>query len=310
LDGRHTYRLFGRMGDLKILLLQVFNTLFGGAGQKQVFHANLAKMVDANGNFEAILSAKPHEGNWIALDPTSDLNTLFIRRFFDDWYGDRGTLDIELLDGPIDNKDLDEAEMARRIVRAANLLTFLVDKWTIGIYDLYMTRNGGRKNSVAVVPGAEIASDSAGSPDTFYTWGIFDIQDDEALLIEYDAPRAAFWSLQVQDVWTKPIDYLDHQSDINQKQAAVDRDGKFRAVICLKDPGVANWLDTDGRKEGTIVGRAYLAQEAPAQPVVNLIKIKDLKAHLPEDTKYVTAAQRKAAAKLRRNGLLKMFGDS
>ena len=32
-DGRHTYRLFGRVGDLKVLLIQVFNTILGGTGQ-------------------------------------------------------------------------------------------------------------------------------------------------------------------------------------------------------------------------------------------------------------------------------------
>ena len=161
-----------------------------------------------------------------------------------------------------------------------------------------------------MVPGSEIASDSAGSPRTVYTWGIFDIQDDEALFIEFEAPHATFWSLQIQDVWTKPISYLDHQSDINQKHAAIDSDGKFRAVICLQDPGVGNWLDTDGHKEGTIVGRAYLPRATPPMPIVKLIKLKDVKKHLPADTKYVTQEQRQAALKLRRNGLLRMFGDT
>jgi hypothetical protein len=75
---------------------------------------------------------------------------------------------------------------------------------------------------MAVVPGSQIACDTAGSPSTVYTWGIFDIQEDEALILEYDEPQATFWSLQVQDVWTKPINYLDHQSDINQKRAVID----------------------------------------------------------------------------------------
>ena len=119
------------------------------------------------------------------------MNFLFIRRFFDDWYGDRGTLDIELLDGPVDNKDLDEAAMASRILRAADSLIFLVEKWNISIYDLYLSKNHGKKNHWPCT-GSEIASDSAGSPRTIYTWGIFDIQDDEALIIEFEAPQAEF----------------------------------------------------------------------------------------------------------------------
>ncbi|MET0987194.1 MAG: DUF1214 domain-containing protein [Steroidobacteraceae bacterium] len=308
-DGRHSYRLFGRVGDLKVLVMQVFNTILGGAGQKQVVNVDLAKMADASGNFEAILSAEPRRGNWIPIDAKSDFNFLFIRRFFDDWYGDRGTLDIELLDGPIDNKDLDEAEITRRVLRAADVLTFLVERWNIGVYDIYLSRNNGKKNSVAVVPGSEIASDTAGSPSTVYTWGVFDIQEDEALIIESAVPQSVFWSLQVQDVWTKPINYLDHQSDINHKRAIIDSDGKFRAVICLKDPGVANWLDTDGHREGTIVGRAYHARVTPPTPMVKLTKFTDLKKHLPSGTKFLTREERRAALKLRRNGLLRIFGD-
>lgn len=308
-DGRHRYRLSGRVGDMKILVMQTFNTIFGGEGQKQVTHADLAAMADADGRFEAILSAEPEEGNWIALDPKSSSNLLFIRRFYDDWYGDRGELDIELLSGPIDHGDNDVAATSRRIRNAADLLTFLVKMWNIDVYDLYLRHNGGIKNRVAVVPGTEIASDTAGSPNTIYSWGIFDLKDDEALLIETDAPEAGFWSYQIQNVWTKPINYLDHQSEINQRIAAVDSDGKFRAVISHKDPGIANWLDTDGHKEGTIVGRAYHAREVPSQPTVTLIKAAEIDRHLPADTRRVTPEERAKAMRVRRKGILQMFGD-
>lgn len=309
-DGSHRYRLSGRLGDVKVLVMQVFNTNLGGPGQKQVINVDLTKMADADGKFEAILSAKPETGNWIPLDGGSDLNFLFIRRFYDEWYGDRGALDIELLDGPINNNDFDEFTVARRILRSAEILMYLVEQWNIGIYNLYLSSNSGIKNSLALVPGNDIASTSAGSPSTIYTFGVFAIEEDEALIIEIDEPDALFWSLQIQDAWTRPINYLDHQSDINGKQAVIDRDGKFRAVICVEDPGVANWLDPDGRLEGTIVGRAYHPQGSPRDPTIRRVKVNELKRQLPDDTTYVTPAQRREAMKFRRNGLLKMFGDT
>jgi hypothetical protein len=48
----------------------------------------------------------------------------------------------------------------------------------------------------------------------------------------------------------------------------------------------------------------------PAMPIVKLIKVKDVKKHLPADTKFVDQEQRRAAIKLRRNGLLRVFGDT
>lgn len=308
-DARHTYRLFGRVGDMKVLVMQVFNTVLGGQGQKQLLNVDLAKMADANGNFEAIVSAKKHDGHWIPLDAGFEVNFLFIRRFYDNWFGDRGSIDIELVDGPIVDDEQDPATVARRIRYAADVLTFLIQKWNIGIYDIYMKSNNGKKNAITIVPGSEIASDSGGSPSTIYSWGVFDFKLDEALIIEYEKPDAAFWSLQVQSVWTKPINYIDRQSDINGKNAIIDSDGKFRVVISHQDPGIANWLDVGGHSEGTIVGRAYHAKSIPAAPVVRLVKAKDVKKLLPKDTSIVTPAQRAGNLKRRREGLLKMFGD-
>ena len=67
-------------------------------------------------------------------------------------------------------------------------------------------------------------------------------------------------------------------------------------VICLNNPGVANWLDTDGHKEGTIVGRAYLSQATPVTPIVKRIKVEDMAEQLPADTKHVTREQRQSSA--------------
>lgn len=309
-DSRHSYRLFGRVGDMKILVMQVFNTVLGGQGQKQLLNVDLAKMADANGRFEVVLSARKHAGNWIPLDTGSDLNFLFIRRFHADWFGDRGALDIELLDGPIVDDEQDPATVVRRLHNAAALLTFLVKGWNIGIYDMYLHNNNGKKNSLAIVQGSDIASDSGGSPSTIYSLGVFDFKPDEAVIVEYDKPDAAFWSLQVQSVWTKPINYIDRQSDINGRNAAIDSDGKFRAVICHQDPGVANWLDAGGHAEGTMVGRAYHARSVPAVPTVRVVKAEDVRKFLPANTAMVTPAERTAALKRRREGLLKMFGDA
>lgn len=309
-DPRRTYRLFGRVGDMKIFVMQVFNTILGGDGQKQLANIDLAEMAGPDGSFELILGGEQRPGAWAPLDPGADLNFLFVRRFFYDWSGDRGSLDIELLDGPVDNRDLDQSVMARRIERAAETLTFLVDKWNIGFYDLVLSRNDGRKNAVVVVPGNDIASDTAGSPSTIYTWAIYEIQSDEALIIEADMPQARFWSVEALDVWTKPIDFLHRQSDINGKHMIIDNDGKYRAVLSFEDPGVANWLDSGGRQEGIIVGRAYHPEGTPTAPTLKIVKTSELRNHLPQETSYVTPEQRRSALKFRRNSLLQMFGDT
>lgn len=310
LDGKHNYRLKGRFGDLKLILMQVFSHLLGHPDSKMLANADFATFEqNADGSFEAIISATPHKGNWIPLDASSDYNFIFVRRAIADWHGDRGELKIELIDGPIGYDELDQEAMARRISTAADFMKFLVEKWNVGIYNMYLNQNKQQKNAVVVAPGESIASDYAGSPTTNYVWGVYEIADDEALIIESDVPEASYWSTQLFDVYCKPFDFVNRQSDVNMSRAAVDSDGKYRCVIALNDPGVANWLDPSGRKEGTIVGRNYHAKSMLATPVTKLVKAVDVRKHLPADTKFVTPAERVQALEYRRRGYMKMYGD-
>ena len=41
-------------------------------------------------------------------------------------------------------------------------------------------------------------------------------------------------------------DYLHRQVSLNRKQTKPEPDGSFRIVVAAEDPGVPNWLDTEG----------------------------------------------------------------
>ena len=95
-DGRQTYRLKGRMGDIAVFLLQVQNGIFGGAGVKVIGNYDWANFkIEKDGRFEVILSADEQASNWIKLDRSLDFQFLHIRRSLSDWHADAGELDIE-----------------------------------------------------------------------------------------------------------------------------------------------------------------------------------------------------------------------
>ncbi|MET0545032.1 MAG: DUF1214 domain-containing protein [Caulobacterales bacterium] len=310
LDGRRSYRLTGKIGELKLLLFQVYSHLLGHPQSKMIADEDFDNFTaNADGTFDVIISATKSGGNWIPLDPSSNYNFIFIRRAVSDWNDERGELHIELIDGPLDYDDRDEARLAERLSAAADFLTYLVVKWNVGIYDLYLSKNDGVKNTLAVVPGSAIAKEFMGSPATIYTWGIYEIADDEALIIESDVPDAGYWSYQLMNVWCRPFDFVDLQNDINMSRTQVDNDGKFRAVISLKDPGAANWMDPSGHKEGTITGRAYHARAVPAQPKVSLVKLAELKKHLPPETKFLTPEQRRKDLEYRRSSYWNLYKE-
>ena len=73
-----TYRLFGNRGTARYVGLQ---TMDGIASTTNCLVDDLD--VDPDGNFEAILSADEHEGNWLRVQ--GDHPTLVVRHFFYDW---------------------------------------------------------------------------------------------------------------------------------------------------------------------------------------------------------------------------------
>jgi len=310
LDGSKNYKITGHFGDYKLIVAQAFSHLMGHPDIKMLGNFEFDKFeLGEDGSFEIIVSAEEHEGNWIPLDPDSRHNFFFIRRAVADWNDELGDMKVTLLSEPSVYDEQDMELQAERILLASHFMRFLVKQWNTGIYDTYLSYNDGKKNSAVVVPGSAIAVSTMGSPSTNYVWGVYDLQEDEALIVELEVPDAKYWGFQLFDVWCKPLDFVNRQTDVNMSRVAVDSDGKYRVVISAEDPGVANWLDPAGRLEGTMVGRNYLSETVPAQPVVKLVKAAEVLKHLPADTKLVTPEQRQEALEYRRTSYLKMFNE-
>ena len=80
LDGAQTYRLTGRLGDNKLLLIQAVSRPLGIEGGQTIGNYDLADMdVAADGSYEITLGGPKQDGNWIVLDETSNCNFVFIR---------------------------------------------------------------------------------------------------------------------------------------------------------------------------------------------------------------------------------------
>jgi hypothetical protein len=121
---------------------------------------------------------------------------------------------------------------------------------------------------------------------------VFELNEDEALIIETELPTVRpYWNIQLNDPLFNAIEYVYRLSSINGATAKLSSDGKLRAVIALKDPGVPNWLDPAGFNTGTIYGRWYGCDSNPL-PTLKRVKLAELRNHLPSDTPAVTAAQR------------------
>jgi hypothetical protein len=311
LDGRQTYRLTGRFGDCVLILAQVLNHLSGHAESKAIGNYDFSSFdIAADGSFSILLSAAPQQGNWMALDGDCPYHFLLFRRFMGDWNHDGGELRIEritaLPEDYYDADEFDERAMAVRIDRATDFLRYLIRDFNINLYEWYC-KVGGGFNNMAFLPGT--VTSQVGSPSSNYAMAVFDLGPDEALLIELDqVPDGVYWSLQTGDVWSRSLNFTHRQTSVNMHHAAIDRDGGFRAVVANRDPGVKNWLDTTGRRQGTVVFRNYRATRQPV-PTTRKVSLAALDSLLPLETVRLTLDERREALRQRAAGFLKLHGE-
>ena len=78
LRGGETYRLYGNRGTARYVGLQTMNGIVSSANELVD-----ELEVDADGNFEVILSPEERTGNWMRIE--GDHPTLTVRHFFYDW---------------------------------------------------------------------------------------------------------------------------------------------------------------------------------------------------------------------------------
>ncbi|MET0984297.1 MAG: DUF1214 domain-containing protein, partial [Steroidobacteraceae bacterium] len=263
-DGRQTYRLSGHYGDVILFLLQVHNGVPGQKDMKMIGDHDLSTFKrDANGRFELILSAKEYQGNWVPLDPDCRLQFILTRRVLKDPHDDPGEFLIERIskisDDYYDDEEFDEQAVARRAELAIDFLRFACERWTIGLYDMFLRNAGGQKNTMTLLAGN--ATGQVAASVSNYAMAIFSLADDEAAIIELaKPPDGIYWSYQLGDVWSRSLNFTSRQTSLNMNQIAVDPDGGVRVILCARDPGFENWLDTCGHRDGIAILRNFVAK--------------------------------------------------
>jgi len=237
---------------------------------------------------------KDHKGDWAPLPPNA--TNILLRSAAYDWVNERDPLvSIERLDVPAMRPRWSAEKLAGRLGDLASWVETGLVRGFERFPDL-LSRN--LRNGIAVHDYVSLG----GTLEQIYLEGIFDLADDEALLIETTIPKKVrYWGFLTTDDQFATIDWMNRQSSLNAHQARVDADGKFRGVISLKDPGVPNWLDTGGYRYGIYQGRWNKADSTPV-PSAKVVKLADLRKHLPADTPVVTPEQRETIIRDRRMG--------
>lgn len=269
-SGSHTYRISGRIQRECYTSFTVHGRaadggmagpLLGDVNDRD-FH------VADDGSYELVLGGEPRLGNWRALHP--DAYCIVVRSYYmleRSAQNDPSVavdIDIETLDVVTAPPPLNDELLASRL----NEATAFLRQVTVG-QQVFGTSSG--VPFVAELPNTlpvpfsfrDSGLPVPGAADIWYSMGRFQLADGEALVITGTLPRCAFVNVMLWNKHMQTLEYRNRTSSLNQAQLELETDGSFRIVVSSTDPGVPNWLDSEGHLDGTVFWRFLLPEEDP-----------------------------------------------
>lgn len=284
ITGEGVYRLSGRFGNAPHSTVQAY----GGVGALESF--DLKSAADEEGYFSVTIGGAAQDNDWMSV--SAEATMLFFREYFSDWeQASPSTFMLERLDRP-----------ARGVPLTAMTMTEVLEQ-TVGKLEGQLPYWKGRMDQLRATHDNDLASagrlGDVGLGDILYGTGWFDLAPDQVMLIELTPPDAAHWSFQLGNYWGEALDFANFSSSTNGAQAQTSGDGVVRIVISHVDPGVPNWLDTAGHREGMIFYRYHLAKTRPV-PTARVVALEDLATLLPDGTPTVTPEARSSQIDARR----------
>ncbi len=300
IDGNHVYRITGKRGTTRFLNVTVqgprpekipgtdwpsLHEPFGDIPEANLTAQQLE--TDADGRFELHIGGEKRPGNWLPTTPGS--RKLFIREGFDAWGETPTTLSIERMGMDRPRPVPTPERMIEAMEWAGGFLTGMMRDWpehswsySGGVCDPAFT------NHFPAGRAATSADDARrGRMAAHMIWAL---EHDEALIVEMDH-HDGFWIFGMGGVFGGSLDFMHRPVSYTPARTRVDRDDVVRLVIAHDDPGVHNWLDTQGFSNGNLTYRNLLSQN-PASFRTRLVRRAELLSALPSDTAMVTPEER------------------
>ena len=310
IDGQSQYKISGNRGQARFFNIAVQGprglAAYGGHA-KTVLHEPFGDVPEANifghrlktdwdGSFELYIGGEKRGPNW--LPSTKGTRKLFFRQYFDNFEEEAAQLRIERvgMDGP--RPIPSPQEMIEAMNWAADFVYNVVDywpDWTWANSDAIDENAVNQFKGELIPAGGGVASNLAESDRKRGRVAIamhWQLLDDEALVLEFENYQA-FWMITCEGMFGNSMDFLYRPVSYTPSRSHVDADGRVRFVMCGNDPGVHNWIDTQGYRSGQVAFRSVQSEHLPDFRT-QVVKAADVSRFLPADTRRVTAEERSA----------------
>lgn len=284
-DGGRDYRITGNRGTVAYLSIETKAGSFAGGGDMApTGHVDVDQLAVAeNGDFELIVSAREHPGNWLPMTPDSD-NILVRQTFRRRATEQRAALRIQCLN-PRGTAGLDPAGFATDL---AAVVPFV--EGTASLFRHWMAAFAGHVNQLPP-NDQQMCLRAGGDPSIYYHNSRWELGPEQALLVEFTPPRVCrAWNFQLSNYWMESLDYRYHRICVNNHSAIPEADGTVRILVSHRDPDelrrasgdvsprFPNCLSTAGHSNGAMLLRYVGATDHPpvrtsVLPLADLVRV-------------------------------------
>jgi hypothetical protein len=304
LRGDSVYRIRGHRGTSRYLGV----CLYSGGGWSgrmperigdSLNHNNLVWSPD--GTFEIIVAAARPAGAQNFLELERDAHSVLIRQFFADPQQEQlARYDIERIPGAGSPAPLCDEELAHRLRAVTTFLcetgvNFLEafgkplpvvqDDVPSNVFDLASLddRISARGRALRGGPGFMYIN-----PDHWYLFCRYELGPQQALVIRLEPPQCEWWGLYAFNRYMQPHEYhFGGHNLVSIGNVVTDAAGIATIIVAHQDPGLPNWIYTEGRPSGIVQIRwtnthiwpgEEPAVPRPATEVVEFAALRDRRA--------------------------------
>ena len=236
--------------------------------------------VDENGDFELHIGGPERARNWLPMDP--EASRLTTRHYFEEEEcaarnpAREPLMRIEVQDGGPPPPAPSDATVAAGIRRAAQF----VRSRTLGMPPM---SEADQPPFVSRVPNqfpkpVKPGDFGLAAFDAAYSMAPYVIGPDDAIVMTGRWPECRCANVCLWNRHQQTYDYSNRQVSRNRAQTVLEPDGSFKMILAHEDPGLPNWIDTEGRPFGIVFWRFMLpASDDIATPQVEVVPFAELK---------------------------------
>lgn len=301
ISGDERYEIHGRVGEHR--MTENYFTLWdANMGTVDVLNGRTMR-VDSDGSFTITVDSEPANGRPNHVRSTPAAHEFYIRDVLLDWgRDDPNHLEVQRLGAPASTpaRTLDEQAEA-----------------TAAMMDYFANFTGKLSHGVYKMPANQFnlawSADKIGAMrNQVYVMGRFDLGPDEAFVVDLNDGGAEYFTVPLSNVWGTTLELVDRTGSLNKAQSVPNQDGAYTYVISPVDPGVANWIDSDGLREAILTLRmAEFGENGPREDLGargRVVKVDRLDAEVPHLAR-VSPQQRAAQLAERRKGYLRRLPE-